>query len=66
MVRKAPFPMGTMFWANKELVDELKRLPIPGPQDLREAHWADSTWAHGFERVIGQIVANSGKGVALD
>ena len=66
MVRKAPFPMGTMFWANNELVDELKKLPIPGPQDLREAHWADSTWAHGFERVIGQIVANSGRGVALD
>jgi lipopolysaccharide biosynthesis protein len=66
MVRKAPFPMGTMFWANKELVDELKKSPIPGSQELREAHWADSTWAHGFERVIGQIVANSGKGVALD
>lgn len=66
MVRKAPFPMGTMFWANKELVDEIKKSPIPGSQELREAHWADSTWAHGFERVIGQIVANSGKGVALD
>ena len=66
MVRKAPFPMGTMFWANKELVDEIKKSPIPGAQELREAHWADSTWAHGFERVIGQIVANSGKGVALD
>ena len=66
MVRKAPFPMGTMFWANKELVNELKKLPIPGPQDLREAHWADSTWAHGLERAIGQIVANTGKGIALD
>lgn len=65
MVRKAPFPMGTMFWANKELIDEIRKLPIPGFQDAREAHWADSTWAHGFERAIGQIIANRGKGVAL-
>ena len=65
MVRKAPFPMGTMFWANKELVDELKKIPVPEPQDIRESHWLDSTWAHGFERAIGQVVANSGKGIAL-
>jgi lipopolysaccharide biosynthesis protein len=65
MARKAPFPMGTMFWANKQLVDELQKLPLPGVQDIREAHWADSTWAHGFERAIGQIIANSGKGIAL-
>ena len=65
MLRKAPFPMGTMFWANKELVDEIRKLPIPGIQDAREAHWADSTWAHGFERSIGQIIAHTGKGIAL-
>lgn len=65
MVRKAPFPKGSMFWANKELIDEIRRLPIPGFQDAREAHWTDSTWAHGFERAIGQIIANRGKGVAL-
>ena len=65
MVRKAPFPMGTMFWANKELIDELRKLPIPGSQDRREVHWTDSTWAHGFERSIGQIIAHTGKGIAL-
>jgi len=66
MIRNAPFPMGTMFWANKELLDELKKLPIPGSQNVREAHWSDSTWAHGFERAIGQIIANTGKGISLD
>ena len=62
---KAPFPMGNMFWANKHLIEHIKKLPTPGSQDIRELNWADSTWSHGFERAIGQIIANSGKGVAL-
>ena len=65
MSPEAPFPMGSMFWANKPLIEHLKMLPIPGSQDVREMNWADSTWSHGFERAIGQIIANGGKGVAL-
>jgi hypothetical protein len=62
---KAPFPMGSMFWANEHLIEQIRKIPIPGLQDPRELGWADSTWAHGFERAIGQIVANHGKGIAL-
>lgn len=64
MVRKSPFPMGTMFWVNIALLDELKKIQIPGLQPPKEMKWADSTWAHGFERVIGQIIASRGRGIA--
>ena len=63
MVRKLPFPMGTMFWANEALINELKKIPIPNIQSKREMMYTDSTWAHGFERVIGQIIANRGIGL---
>jgi lipopolysaccharide biosynthesis protein len=62
MRRKAPFPKGTMFWINSALIESMKTLNIPTIQADSEKNWTDSTWAHGLERVVGQIVINGGRG----
>lgn len=65
MRRKAPFPKGTMFWINNEVVESMKSLSIPAFQEQSEKKWTDSTWAHGLERIMGQIVINGGRGYIL-
>lgn len=63
--RKAPFPKGTMFWINNEMVKIFSRLAIPASQHHSERNWVDSTWAHGLERLIGQVVVDGGRGYKI-
>lgn len=65
MKRKAPFPKGTMFWINNEMVKIFSRLAIPTSQHHSERNWVDSTWAHGLERLIGQVVVDGGRGYKI-
>lgn len=65
MKRKAPFPKGTMFWINNEMVNIFSRLAIPTNQHHSERNWVDSTWAHGLERLIGQVVVDGGRGYKI-
>jgi lipopolysaccharide biosynthesis protein len=51
-----------MFWINSAVIESLKSLKIPTIQADSEKNWTDSTWAHGLERVVGQIVINGGRG----
>lgn len=65
MRRRAPFPKGTMFWINGEFLQILKLLRVPDAQEESERNWTDSTWAHGLERLVGQIVLDGGRGYRL-
>jgi lipopolysaccharide biosynthesis protein len=62
--KHAPFPMGTMFWCNEQMVNELSKLDFPpmSPQHS-ERGLMDGTWPHAFERLLGQIVLSNGIGI---
>jgi hypothetical protein len=62
-LKHAPFPMGTMFWANQAMVAQLEKLAIPKVSPIHiERGLLDGTWPHAFERLPGQIVLAAGIG----
>ena len=59
----APFPMGTMFWCNSLMLDQLQKVKIPQESPVfSERGLMDGTWPHAFERLPGQIVLAHGVG----
>jgi lipopolysaccharide biosynthesis protein len=65
MKNKAPFPKGTMFWMNNEMLEIFIKINIPSMQHKSEIDLLDSTWAHGLERIVGQVVVNGGRGFKI-
>lgn len=59
----APFPMGTMFWCNSLMLNQLLKVTIPLESPVfSERGLMDGTWPHAFERLPGQVVLDGGIG----